>query len=1069
MKQTVVKALARSARAIALAAVVSGLGATALVAQSTGKLEGRVRDPGGQPVANARVVIVGSTASAVANPQGYYFINNVPAGDFSIRVSYVGYKPVEVANVKMLSGQTITQDITLTQTAVTVQEITVVAAQNALVPRDKVTSKQLVDGSYTDKLPVDRIGNVLALQPGVAASPGGGTLSVRGGRGDENSTYVDGVPVSQGNRGTGSGRAIGGISIGTNSFEDASITTGASSAEFGNAQGGVIAITTKTGGSRFSGNVGYETDEFSGQKYSNGFNRLQASLGGPIMKDFTFFVGGTLEGTRATIRGYKGWEVPTFVRAGVDTTFTVAKTRNSATSDSVLIPVYKYAVFRGECDNSIVANASDPDIRNNYGFECHGNRNTFSPTTNIQLTSKLNYSFGQGSRIALSFLNNSNQNRGQRGNDGTGGTRTRNNVATLNWTQTLTKNTSRAIALDAYLSYQWDRSINSTLTAASEESTRDPFNGWLFKDFKFIYDANTFPVTDALVRNYRIQQANTAITVYDRFNTSQYNGNTGWGGAPDGVGAAAGGGGAAPGVLNTASENRLIGKANLDWQLDRYNRLKLGGEYTKYKTSTYNIGATNQSFSDIWLAEPVRYNVFAEDRLDLGDVVLVGGLRYDYFDVGASHWKDFPRISSAPGFTADQLDSFLTPYKSHNYLSPHVQVAFPVTERTNFRLSYAQQVQQPDFSVVLFGSNTDLSLTNTNNNYGSDLDFGKSILFEFGVSHAFSDDMVLDVTVYNKDNLANPAGRLIPLIDPIGNDRNDIRLTVNQDFGNTRGLDLRLDRRFGNIFNGTIAYSFQDAKNTGSDPYSYINYGSRILSGLGGTNASPPQQAQPVGTSRPHNIAGQAAFNFPADFKSGSVVGAIMKRVGIFSTFRYASGTPYTRCPATEEASINVLSGNPCGRELAGDFNAARLPSYKEFNLRVTKSFQVGKLDLTAYGDARNLFNIKNISQVYTTTGSIINTASQSRAWSADSTTFALFADKNGAYDAPTGSITLPTSNAACGNYQDAGGNAGSPTCYYYRKSEQRFGNGDGVYTLAEQRRASDNNQLATYHVSRFT
>src|SRR5689334_18630066 len=72
MKQTVVKALARSARAIALAAVVSGLGASALVAQSTGKLEGRIRDQGGQPIANARVVIVGSAASATANPQGYY-------------------------------------------------------------------------------------------------------------------------------------------------------------------------------------------------------------------------------------------------------------------------------------------------------------------------------------------------------------------------------------------------------------------------------------------------------------------------------------------------------------------------------------------------------------------------------------------------------------------------------------------------------------------------------------------------------------------------------------------------------------------------------------------------------------------------------------------------------------------------------------------------------------------------------------------------------------------------------------------------------------------------------------
>ncbi|MES2305485.1 MAG: TonB-dependent receptor [Gemmatimonadota bacterium] len=1085
MKQTVVKALARSARAVALAAVVSGLGATALVAQSTGKLEGRVRDPGGQPVANARVAIVGSAASAVANPQGYYFINNVPAGDFSIRVSYVGYKPVEVSNVKMLSGQTITQDITLTQTAVTVQEITVVAAQNALVPRDKVTSKQLVDGSYTDKLPVDRIGSVLALQPGVASSPGGGTLSVRGGRGDENATYIDGVPVAQGNRGTGAGRGLtatgsqqgnlnapstgtGTVGVGTNSFEDASVTTGASSAEFGGAQGGVISITTKTGGSRFAGNVGYETDELAGQRYGQGYNRLQASLGGPIMKDFTFFVGGVLEGAKSGLRGYNGWEVPNFVRTTVDTTYAVPRTRNSATSDTFQVPVYKYAMFRGECDNAVVANASDPDMRDNYGYECHGNRSAYAPTTNIQLTSKLNYSFGQGSRVSLSYITSSNQNRGQRGADGTAGTLTRNNVATLNWTQTLSKNASRAIALDAYLSYQWDRSINSTLTAASEESTRNPFNGWLLKNFDFIYDMKTFPVTDELVRNYRIQQAGTPITVYDRFNTSQYNGNTGWGGAPDGVGMGAGGGGTAPGVLSTASENRLVGKANLDWQLDRYNRVKFGGEYTKYTTSTYNIGATGQSFSDIWLAKPIRYNVFAEDRLDLGDVVLVGGLRYDYFDVGASHWKDFPRISSAPGFTPETVDNYLTPFKSHNYLSPHIQVAFPVTERTNFRLSYAQQVQQPDFSVVLFGSNTDLSITNTNNNYGSDLDFGKSILFEFGVSHAFSDDMVLDLTVYNKDNLANPAGRLIPLTDPIGNDRNDIRLTVNQDFGNTRGLDLRLDRRFGNIFNGTISYSFQDAKNTGSDPYSYINYGSRILSGLGGTNASPPQQAQPVGTSRPHNIAGQAAFNFPADYKSGSLVGSIMKRVGIFSTFRYAAGTPYTRCPATEEASINVTSGNPCGRELAGDFNAARLPAYKEFNLRVTKGFAVGKLDFTAYADGRNILNLKNIGTVFTTTGSIQNVTSQDRAWTGDSTTFANFAKGNGAYNNASGTISLPTSNAGCANYADASGNSAGPSCYYYRKSEQRFGNGDGVYTLAEQRRASDNNQLGNYHVSRF-
>ena len=54
-------------------------------------------------------------------------------------------------------------------------------------------------------------------------------------------------------------------------------------------------------------------------------------------------------------------------------------------------------------------------------------------------------------------------------------------------------------------------------------------------------------------------------------------------------------------------------------------------------------------------------------------------------------------------------------------------------------------------------------------------------------------------------------------------------MLTNADFGNTRGIDVRLDRRFGNLFNGTLSYSFQDAKNTGSDPDTYIDFGSRVL------------------------------------------------------------------------------------------------------------------------------------------------------------------------------------------------------------------------------------------------
>ncbi|MBA2459985.1 MAG: carboxypeptidase regulatory-like domain-containing protein, partial [Gemmatimonadales bacterium] len=128
MNQCRVSAFARAARVLALAAVALGLGAGGLLAQSsTGKIEGRVRDQAGAPIANAQVFIVGTAFNTLTNPQGYYFINNVQAGTISVRAAFIGYKSTQVDGVKVLAGQTNTVDVQLEQTAVEIQEITVVS------------------------------------------------------------------------------------------------------------------------------------------------------------------------------------------------------------------------------------------------------------------------------------------------------------------------------------------------------------------------------------------------------------------------------------------------------------------------------------------------------------------------------------------------------------------------------------------------------------------------------------------------------------------------------------------------------------------------------------------------------------------------------------------------------------------------------------------------------------------------------------------------------------------------------------------------------------------------------
>ena len=1107
MKLSCVSAFARAARRFALAAVALGCGAGSLLAQgSTGKIEGRVRDQAGAPIANAQVFIVGTAFNALTNPQGYYFINNVPAGTVSVRAAFIGYKSTQVDGVRILAGQTITTDIQLEQTAVQIQEITVVQQTQPLVPRDEVTSKQRIDGEFTSNLPVDRLNSVLILQPGVvAATPGGSLISIRGGRTEEAVTYIDGVPISPGFRG---GNRVGSagteIALAPSALEEASVTTGSSSAEFGNAQSGVISIQTKTGGNTLTGVVNYETDEMFGANNSLGFNRITGNLSGPVTRNLTFFVAGALEGQQSVESGFDSERFPLFVQSGIDTTVAVPTALNDPTADTTMVDVYNYAIYRGECDE--FENSTNPDIADNYGVDCRGVRVPWSARSTYQLTGKLNYSFGTGSRIALTALTSQFQGRSFRENLDLAGRflhygslynpqnlpafRNWSNTFILNWTQNLTRSTERALALETYLSYQMDRTLGGPMTREAELGSRDPFGGFMIGPIDFLWDFDNFPLDDELLRNFRVNQPGTRRSPLDVENLAQYAivdeyRNNAYGlynrdefasvVFPEGGGPA----GAERFVNRQVQyrEDRLIGKANLDWQFDRYNRIKLGGEFTRYKIDSYSYNLDSQAFSDYYREKPIRFNLFAEDRLDLGDVVVVGGIRYDFYDTRARRWANFPRISSHPLFDPNNPDAFFTndslfpEDQSHDYISPHIQVSFPVTERTNFRLSYAHQVQAPDFGVVLQGINTDLATTNTNNFYGSDLDFGRTITFEFGVRHAFNDDMVLDVAAYNKDNLANAAGRLLSRFDPLRGNNQNIRVMTNADFGNTRGIDVRLDRRFGNLFNGTLSYTYQEAKNTGSDPDTYLDFGSRVLNQVSGGNQPPPQAILPTDFNRPHNLALAAALNFPNDWEQGSIVGSVLENVGVFATFRYTSGTPYTRC--AQEGDDNVVSGDNCENVFPDPLNSSRLPSFKNLDLRLTKGFALGGLDLTGYVEARNLLNWRNIIQVFTTSGDVNNAREQEKNFAADSADYANEADESGAL-LGDGSIDLTFGGATdprtgCSSWVNQAGTPAAPNCVALIRTEERYGNGDHIFDLAEQERASNALYYTVRGIHNFT
>jgi len=1017
--------------------------------QTTGKVEGTVSDQAGVAIANAQVFVVGTSFGAISNDKGYYFINNVPVGTYTVRAQFIGYAPAEVRGVRVLGGNTITVDVKMQSSAVVLTGVTVTAAANPIVPRDQVSSKTSVSQQLVDNLPVDDIRNIIGVQPGVVESGAGGGVSIRGGRPGEANVYIDGAPV----RATQSGSQR--VNLGTNAVEEASVTTGALGVEFADAQSGIISFTTRAGGQSYAGSASWESDMPFGDAVSVGFNRFEANVGGPIPKltNLTFFLSSIVQGQISDFRGKGQENNPTYVMGGVDTTATGP---DPVTGNVLNVVVPQFVQYSGKCPSGSDSNAVRKAILNNYGVECQGRRFPMDWTTNATLQGKLQFTYGQGSRIALSGLASGQQGRFTpltAIGDPTSfqGFHNTSRYVVLDASHTFIRGAERALSLNLNFSRQRDDQIIGALDPTYELGSRSPSLGLELGTIKFAGLANfPFPITDEIVNNIR---TNSGLRVpllnrEDLRNSQPYRMN------PYGL---VSGGWRTEGMDVGATlyrETRYTGRGSVDFQANRYNRFQFGGDFVKTDLAYWSSNLLRQSFMDAYVVDPLKYGLFAADRLDLGDVVLELGARYDYYNSNALFANTPGRIYSNPAWSpqaASNPDSLqaaigrvFTKGIGHSTVSPRLRVSFPVTENTGFRLSYSHQVQSPDFSTLMTGINNDLDFTNTNDVFGRDLQFGKTILFEFGVRHAFSQDMVLDISAYNKDKVSDFAARIIPYPDPLNvGDTINLNVLTNSDFGNVRGVDMKLDRRVGSYLNASVAYTFQLSKSTGSDPFSYLRTTSRQISQVTGSRVPPPQAILPTDDNRTHNIVGSVALTLPNDWRKGTALGNVLRDVSVFATFRVVSGLPYTRQVNNGSGAIAPRQGFGLTATSLEPVNASTMPWNKNIDLRLNKGIKLGSADITMYADIRNLLNFTNITSLFVETGDVVNATHREQTLSSEFSNLRNEANGNGALR-PGDAIDL----SGCGSW------AIPVNCVLLRRAEARFGDGNGTYTLAEQTRA---------------
>ncbi len=296
-----------------LALLLGGGAGLAHAQLSTADILGTVTDATGAVIPNAKVILtnVGTQEkrTASSNNSGEYDFTLLPVGTYTVTVELTGFKTYTQNNLAVEAGDRARADAHLTTGATT--ETVNVEAETPLLQADNATVSSTVTAKAVQDLPLNGRNFVQLVQivPGANEGPGNGLttgarpddrrpsagFSVNGQDDTLNNFTIDGIDDNE--------RIIGTIGVrpDVEGIQEITVQTNSYSAEAGRTAGGVVSIISKSGTNSFHGSA-YEffrNDIFNaknvlqvtGRTPELRQNQYGGSIGGPIIKDRTFFFG----------------------------------------------------------------------------------------------------------------------------------------------------------------------------------------------------------------------------------------------------------------------------------------------------------------------------------------------------------------------------------------------------------------------------------------------------------------------------------------------------------------------------------------------------------------------------------------------------------------------------------------------------------------------------------------------------------------------------------------------------------------------------------------------------------
>jgi len=834
----------------------------------SGKISGRVVElDSGQPMVGATIYIEEAGIGAVAAQDGSYTIINVPPGLYTVRASMVGFGTVRKAEVRVSIDRTTRVDFELAVEIIQGEEV-LITATRPIIEVDRTTSASYVDSEAIENLPVQEVSDILQLQSGVTYDSQG-RLHMRGGRSGEVAYLVDGIPVT--NQYSGGSK----IEIENNWIQELQVISGVFNAEYGQAQSGVVNIVTKAGSvDRYSGDVGV----YAGSYLTSNPN-VFIGKDSPALDEVN--IQGSLQGPLRFLRDGSFFSNLRYT----DNAGWLNGERRALISDTVPIQAYIQQAQQTASDRDNLVGIPIPDSL------LSGDRSlvAMNPRQRLSLHGRL--SFRIGSKTSVSYAafmtdeeRKSYQDYRRYAPDG------QPTVSDLGFNHLL----SVTLAPDARsymrlgVSYQNNR-IRSRLFS----NPLDPqYQGTPYATNGFAFGGTS---------NGRSKASNATFLV-------KLQGE------------------------RQVNKNNLV-KAGIEWQKHRVEERSQAtiSDGPVYLEPTQRIPDINTSGNDAYKREPSEFVAFIQDKLEVDELVVNAGLRFDLWRPNAPVPENLQAVTDPDD--GIRLATDFADARSSYQLSPRVGLAFPISTRGVLHVSYGRFFQVPRFSYIFTNSEFEVELGDLETIMGNaNLKPERTTAYELGLQYALTSSWKIEATIYYKD-IKNLLGQEI--VNTV--DKKVYARYINRDYGNTRGFAFSLLRQFADQFGLTIDYTYQVARGNASDPNAvFFNNQTQ-------PPVEPEKQVIPLDWDQRHSLNGSLILGDPRGFTL-SIIG------------RFSSGQPYTP----------TNPGSQLSSQLA---NSETKPARLNLDVNISRELQVAGYKARIYAKGFNVLDRLNAKSVYSSTG----------------------------------------------------------------------------------------------------